>query len=310
VSRIITGRLRLTRTEIDVPALVSTAVDSIRPAAEARALRLAVVIDPSVQEIVGDRERLQQVLWNLLSNAVKFTPAGGTVTARAVTVVGGIEISVADTGAGVSAEFLPFAFDRFRQADQSFTREHGGLGLGLAIVKHIVELHGGRVSAESPGVNQGTTFRVFLPSRTDAALDEADARAAASELPALDLAGRSILVVDDDPATRELMFELLSHCRATVFTAASAQAAFDMIERSIPTLLIADIGMPGQDGIAMIREIRRLPPERGGRVPAIALSAYARAEDRSTALRAGFSDFVAKPARPEDVLRAVQHLLP
>jgi len=311
VSRIITGRLRLTRTEVDVPLLVSTAVDSIRPAADARGLRLAVDIDPSVQPIVGDRERLQQVLWNLLSNAVKFTPPGGTVTARVVTVVGGIEIAIADTGVGVSAEFLPFAFDRFRQADQSFTREHGGLGLGLAIVKHIVELHGGRVAAESPGVNQGTTFRVFLPSRTELGLDEKGSHAAGASDPLdLDLAGRSILVVDDDPATRELLFELLSHCRATVTTAASAQAVFDTLQQSVPTLLIADIGMPGQDGISMIREIRRLPPERGGRVPAIALSAYARAEDRSTALRAGFSDFVAKPARPEDVLRAVQQLLP
>ena len=311
VSRIITGRLRLTRTEVDMPALVSAAVDSIRPAADARGLRLAVDIDPSVQDIVGDRERLQQVLWNLLSNAVKFTPAGGTVTARVVTVVGGIEVSIADTGAGVSAEFLPFAFDRFRQADQSFTREHGGLGLGLAIVKHIVELHGGRVSAESPGVNQGTTFRVFLPSRSEATVDAAESRDATVDgVQDLDLDGRSILVVDDDPATRELLFELLTHCHATVFTAASAQAAVDMIGRSVPTLLIADIGMPGQDGISMMREIRRLPPERGGLVPAIALSAYARAEDRSSALRAGFSDFVAKPARPEDVLRAVQHLLP
>jgi len=311
VSRIITGRLRLTRTDVDVPLLVSTAVDSIRPAADARGLRLAVDIDPSVHEIVGDRERLQQVLWNLLSNAVKFTPPGGTVTARAVAVVGGIEITIADTGAGVSAEFLPFAFDRFRQADQSFTREHGGLGLGLAIVKHIVELHGGRVSAESAGVNQGTTFRVFLPARTEKAVDETPSPAAgAGAALDLDLAGRSILVVDDDPASRELLFEFLSHCHATVTTAASAEAAFDTLQQSVPTLLIADIGMPGQDGISMIREIRRLPPERGGRVPAIALSAYARAEDRSTALRAGFSDFVAKPARPEDVLRAVQHLLP
>jgi len=160
-------------------------------------------------------------------------------------------------------------------------------------------------------VNQGTTVRVFLPSRTEAATDEPDPPAAGSSaLPDLDLAGRSILVVDDDPATRELLFELLTHCRATVFTAASAQAAVDAIGRSVPTLVIADIGMPGQDGISMMREIRRLPPERGGRVPAIALSAYARAEDRSSALRAGFSDFVAKPARPEDVLRAVQQLLP
>ena len=311
VSRIITGRLRLTRTEVDVPALVSTAVDSIRPAADARGLRLVMDVDRSLQDIVGDRERLQQVLWNLLSNAVKFTPPGGTVTARAVAVVGGIEIAIADTGAGVSAEFLPFAFDRFRQADQSFTREHGGLGLGLAIVKHIVELHGGRVSAESPGVNQGTTFRVFLPSRAEATITAPEShRPERDAVEDLDLDGRSILVVDDDPATRELLFELLTHCRATVFTAASAQAAVDMIGRSVPTLLIADIGMPGQDGISMMREIRRLPPDRGGRVPAIALSAYARAEDRSSALRAGFSDFVAKPARPEDVLRAVQQLLP
>ena len=310
VSRIITGRLRLTRTDVDVPALVSAAVESIRPAADARGLRLTVDTDPAVQNIGGDRERLQQVLWNLLSNAVKFTPAGGTVTTRVVNVVGGIEISVTDTGTGVSAEFLPFAFDRFRQADQSFTREHGGLGLGLAIVKHIVELHGGRVSAESPGVNQGTTFRVFLPSRVETTVNAADSRAQDAEsVQDLDLGGRSILVVDDDPATRELLFELLTHCRATVFTAASAQAAVDLIGRSVPTLVIADIGMPGQDGISMMREIRRLPPERGGRVPAIALSAYARAEDRSSALRAGFSDFVAKPARPEDVLRAVQHLL-
>ncbi len=309
VSRIVTGRLWLTRESIALPLFVATAVDSIRLAAKAKGIALRLEIDDSAGAVYGDRERLQQVLWNLLSNSVKFTPHGGRITVGVVRADNGVRIDVSDTGLGLAPDFLPFAFDRFRQADQSFTRVHGGLGLGLAIVKQIVELHGGRVEAESAGLGHGTTFRVFLPlepvpsATTDSKLLPANA------LPEVDLTGRSILVVDDNACTRELLTEMLTHCHARVQTADSAVAALERVEHTPPALIIADIGIPGQDGLTMMATIRQLPADRGGALPAIALSAYARAEDRAAALGAGFTDFLIKPARPEEVLRVVQHLL-
>jgi CheY-like chemotaxis protein len=203
---------------------------------------------------------------------------------------------------------VPFAFDRFRQADQSFTRTHGGLGLGLSIVKHIVELHGGRVSVESGGPGNGATFRVMLPVEglTPASPLRSPDDCALSQI---DLGGRAILVVDDDPSTRELLSEVLTHCHARVMIADSARAALEQVEGETPALVIADIGMPGEDGLTMMARVRKLPHDRGGDVPAIALSAYARAEDRTAAFSAGFNEFLTKPATAEDVLQTVQQLL-
>lgn len=308
VSRIITGRLRLNPESVVVSQLVQDAIESIRPAAEAKSLSIVVHAAPDLRPIHGDRERLQQVMWNLLSNAVKFTPMGGRIEVRTGHRNSAIEIAVTDTGIGLTPEFVPFAFDRFRQADQSFTRTHGGLGLGLSIVKHIVELHGGHVAVESDGPGKGATFRVTLPVEA-VATTTAAAAADDEALPAVDLEGLAILVVDDDPSTRELLTEVLRQCHAHVVTADSARAAFEQVQGETPALMIADIGMPDEDGLTMMTRVRRLPPERGGTVPAIALSAYARAEDRMAALSAGFNEFLTKPASPSAVLRTVQHLL-
>jgi len=220
-----------------------------------------------------------------------------------------VEVAVIDTGIGVPSEFLPFVFDRFRQADQSFTRAYGGLGLGLSIVKHGVELHGGTVVVESAGPNAGATFRVRLP--VEAVAPVQTAKKDDCVLPSLNLEGRSILVVDDDASTREVLSEMLTHCHALVMTADSARAALERLERATPTpaLIIADIGMPGENGLSLMTRLRQLPPTRGGGLPAIALSAYARAEDRAAALNAGFNDFLTKPATVEDLLRTVQQLL-
>ena len=307
VSRIITGRLRLNREPVLPQDIVESAIENVRPAADAKNIDIRLHVD-DMRPIHADRERMQQVLWNILSNSVKFTPSGGRLEVRTRHLDSRVEISVTDTGAGLEPAFLPFVFDRFRQADQTFTRTHGGLGLGLAIVKHLVELHGGHVSAESDGVGKGSTFRVLLPVEAIA-----DSRQhhdeAQSELPSLDLSGRSILVVDDDASTRELLAEILADCHAHVETADCARAALACVEQHPPALIIADIGMPDEDGLSMMGRLRRLPPEHGGTLPAIALSAFARAEDKAAALSAGFSDFLTKPAAPEDVIRAVQHLL-
>ena len=307
VSRIITGRLRLNREPVLPQDLVESAIENVRPAAEAKKIEIRVHMD-DMRPMHADRERMQQVLWNILSNSVKFTPSGGRLDVRTRHLDSQVEISVTDTGVGLEPAFLPFVFDRFRQADQTFTRTYGGLGLGLAIVKHLVELHGGNVSAESEGVGKGSTFRVLLP--VEAIADSRpDHDEAAGALPSLDLSGRSILVVDDDASTRELLAEILAHCHAHVETADSARAALQCVEQHPPALIIADIGMPGEDGLSMMGRLRRLPPEHGGTLPAIALSAYARAEDKAAALSAGFSDFLTKPATPQDVIRAVQLLL-
>jgi signal transduction histidine kinase/CheY-like chemotaxis protein len=308
VSRIITGRLRLHPESVDVRQLIAEAIESVQPAADAKLIAVVTHAREDLRPIHGDRERLLQVLWNLLSNAVKFTPSGGRIDIRPRHTNSEVEIAVTDTGIGLTPEFMPFAFDRFRQADQSFTRAHSGLGLGLSIVKHLVELHGGSVSVESAGSDAGTTFRVKLPVESVAKPHD-HAREGTGASPAVDLHGRAILVVDDDASTRELLTEMLTRCHARVVTAPSAGDALERVARTVPSLIIADIGMPAESGLSMMARLRRLPPERGGDLPAIALSAYARAEDRIAALRAGFNEFLSKPATAEDVLRAVQQLL-
>jgi signal transduction histidine kinase/ActR/RegA family two-component response regulator len=315
VSRIITGRLRLTIGSVRVAQVIENAAETARPAANAKHIDLRIESAEDLPTILGDADRLQQVVWNLVSNAVKFTPTGGSVIISAVQIDSQIEIAVRDTGRGIAPEFLPFAFDRFRQGDQSFTRMHGGLGLGLAIVKHLVELHGGRARAESAGEGKGARFAVYLPVEVPAstAADHRDATLVGSAADIFQqsslLTDRPILVVDDDAGTRELLVAMLSKCGARVEAVDSARAARSRLEQEIPALIIADLGMPDEDGLSLIRSIRQRQAAEGGTVPAIALSAYARAEDEREALKAGFSAFLSKPAAPDDVLREVHRQL-
>jgi CheY-like chemotaxis protein len=289
-------------------------MDTIRPAAEAKNIELTLTVDGEPPRLNGDAERLRQVFWNLLSNAVKFTAPGGRIDATIDRVDSQIRVRIADSGIGIAKEFLPHAFERFRQADQSFTRPHGGLGLGLAIVKHLVETHGGEVAVASEGAGQGATFTVQLPvgGAQLRAVGETEADAAPGpagtpdDLPALN--GCQVLVVDDDATTRELLTTLLDDRGARVATADSAAAALAWLESDTPAIVLADIGMPGRDGLSLIRAIRRRP-DRAGHVPAIALSAYARAEDRRAALAAGFDDYLTNPALPSDVVQAIARLL-
>jgi PAS domain S-box-containing protein len=323
VSRIVTGKLTFNLETIDLATVIGAALDAVRPAAQAKNIRLVEHVDPMTSPIQGDAHRLQQVIWNLLSNAIKFTQPGGVVT---IALHGSrtaparppaarrVEVTVSDTGAGIRREVLPFVFDRFRQADSSTTRSHGGLGLGLAIVRHVVELHGGTVEAHSAGEGKGATFRLELPVR-DAwipggtegrpIVDE-DAVAAAWE-PLLQ--GRRVLVVDDHADARQLIGGILEASGASVITTASSREAFAALSRSAPDVLIADIGLPEEDGYALIRRIRRLDPDHGGRIPAIALTAYARAEDKDRALAAGFQRHVAKPVEPHALVRIVASTL-
>ncbi|MGB7922686.1 MAG: PAS domain S-box protein [Pyrinomonadaceae bacterium] len=302
VSRIITGKLRIDVRQVDPNSFVEAAVEAVRPAAEAKGVRVQKIMDTGVVSVSGDPVRLQQVVWNLLSNAIKFTARGGKVQVRLERVNSHIEIAVSDTGTGIAPEFLPHVFDRFRQADQRTTRQHGGMGLGLAIVRHLVELHGGTVRAESPGEGQGSTFTVLLPVAPVYMEDAKGGRvhpAARDTLPSYDYADRldglKVLVVDDEPDTRELLTAGLGQCGAEVIAVASASEALEAINGGVPDLLISDIGMPGEDGYELIRRVRQLPAEAGGRVPAIALTAYARTEDRLQALRAGYQMHVPKP---------------
>ena len=302
VSRIITGKLRMDVRPSDPNSFIDAAVEAVRPAAEAKGVRVQKVVDTGAVSIPGDPVRLQQVVWNLLANAIKFTPRGGRVQIRSERVNSHLEIVVSDTGQGISRDFLPHVFDRFRQADQKTSRQHGGMGLGLAIVRHLVEMHGGTVSANSEGEGKGATFTVSLPIAPVYQVDPSVGRvhpAARDLLPPNDVTDRldemKILVVDDEADTRELLRQGLEFCGATVSVAGSAAEAVAAITAETPDILISDIGMPGVDGYDLIRQIRRLPASKGGKVPAIALTAYTRTEDRLQALRAGYDMHVPKP---------------
>ena len=302
VSRIITGKLRMDVRPADPNSFIDAAVESVRPAAEAKGLRIQKVMDTGAISIPGDPVRLQQVVWNLLSNAIKFTPRGGRVQIRSERVNSHLEIVVSDTGQGISSEFLPHVFDRFRQADQKTSRSHGGMGLGLAIVRHLVEMHGGTVRANSDGEGKGATFTVMLPIAPLYQVDASGGRVhpgARDLLPPPDSADRldglRILAVDDEPDTRELLRQGLEFLGAKVKVVGSAAEAIDSLRGNVPDILISDIGMPGTDGYDLIRQVRALPPDRGGKVPAIALTAYTRVEDRLQALRAGYDMHVPKP---------------
>jgi CheY-like chemotaxis protein/two-component sensor histidine kinase len=312
VSRAITGKLRIDVRPVDPNSFIEAAVEAVRPAAEAKGVRLQKVLDTGVVSVSGDPVRLQQVVWNLLSNAIKFTPRGGRVQVRLERVNSHVEIAVADTGSGIAPDFLPHVFDRFRQADQKTTRRHGGLGLGLAIVRHLVELHGGSVRAESEGEGHGSTFKVLLPVAPINLSEPSEARvhpAARDTLPAFEcpdrLDGLRILVVDDEQDTREMLKAGLGQCGAVVTTAGSVAEAIGEIQEAPPDVLISDIGMPDEDGYDLIRKVRALTAEGAGRVPAIALTAYARADDRMQALRAGYLMHVPKPVELAELAAVV-----
>ena len=311
ISRMITGRVKLNLAPVSLARVVLDALDTVKPGAHSRGLEIRTDIDEGAV-VQGDAERLQQVFWNILSNACKFTPAGGRIDVKLTDEGHLASLSVTDTGAGIDADFLPYVFDRFRQADQTFTRAHGGLGLGLAIVKHLVEMHGGEVSAESNGPGTGARFEVRLPVATRThvrRLVHEPEPAVDDVLPAVDLMGKFVLLVDDDEATRELMATILTQFGARVTAVDGARAAMSQIDIEVPSLIIADIGMPGEDGLSMMRRIRSQHANKGSAVPAIALSAYARSEDRQAALDAGFDEFLTKPAMPAEILRAVDRAL-
>lgn len=312
MSRIMSGKVRLDVQPTDVAGVVEAAVDAVRPSADAKGLRLRVMLDPRAGPVSGDPNRLQQVVWNLLSNAVKFTPRGGAIDVMLERVDSHLEISVRDSGIGIAAEFLPYVFDRFRQADSTSTRSHGGLGLGLAIVEQLVELHGGRVRVSSAGRDCGSCFVVELPLNALRAPADRDHPASERAVPLagdpLDLAGLRVLVVDDEPDARELVRQLLGECRAEVSTASSAAQALEMLPHLRPDVLLSDIGMPERDGYQLIRDVRRLPAADGGRTPAIALTAFARSEDRTRAMLAGYQVHVSKPIEPHELIATVASL--
>ena len=311
VSRIVSGKLRVEVRPMDLGATVEAALDAIRPAAEAKAIRIESSLEPGAAFVAGDPARLQQVVWNLLSNAIKFTPKGGRVEVRLQRAESHVELSVSDTGEGISPDFLPHVFERFRQADSTTTRAYGGLGLGLGIVRHLVELHGGTVRAESAGPGQGATFIVCLPMpAVRGAFPRPEAAAAAElsldELPALD--GVRVLVVDDEPDARAALAVILQQQQASVTAVGSVAEALDVFEREPPDVLVSDIAMPGEDGFTLIRRVRGLPRGRGRSVPAAALTAYAAREDRMRVLLAGYQSYLVKPVEPAELVAVIANL--
>jgi two-component system CheB/CheR fusion protein len=291
VSRIVSGKLLIDVGPVDIEGVVRSAVEIAGPAAEAKSLELTLVVEGPIGIVYGDEVRLLQVVNNLLTNAIKFTPNGGRIAVRLERCGEQAQLTVTDSGMGIRAEVLPQLFNRFIQADSSVTRTHGGLGLGLSIVRHLVEAHGGRVQAESPGVGRGATFRVTLPI----ASAETSKVAAGPRTNVRAIAGVRVLLVEDDDGTRETFAAMLAELGADVRTAPSAAAGFLAVEEFHPQVILSDIAMPGEDGLSFIGRVRRLAPEQGGMVPAAALTALASPEDRKKALAAGFQIHVAKP---------------
>ena len=314
VSRIISGKIRLNVQPVDLPAVVSAAVETVMPAAEAKQIRVQTILDPRATPISGDPNRMQQIVWNLVSNAVKFTPKQGVVQVRLERVNSHVEIVVSDTGAGITPDFLPHIFERFRQADSGTTREHAGIGLGLAIARHLVELHGGTIHAASEGRDKGSTFRVRLPVMSvhhEEPLQRrlhptTDFRRATTDLP--DLSGLSVLAVDDDADARMLVSETLESRGARVVAVESVDEALHALERARPDIVLADIGMAQSDGFDLIKRIRQSSDTAVRELPAAALTAYARAEDRMKVLQAGFQMHLAKPVDPAELIVAVASL--
>jgi PAS domain S-box-containing protein len=315
VSRIITGKLRLEANPIRLDPVITTALDAIRHMAETKGIQIKSQIEQHTGTVMGDPARLQQVMWNLLTNAVKFNSEGGSIAVRVQRVDSHVQIIVSDTGQGISREFLPFVFERFRQADGTITRSHGGLGLGLSIVRHLVEIHGGTVRAESAGMGKGATFTVELPLRTSEAGDIRPEQFAQSITDAATLEGDAVtapctpalenfrvLVVDDEADARVLLTTMIEECGAKVRAVASTPEALEAMNSFQPDVLVSGIGIPGEDGYSLIRKVRALKPEEGGKIPAIALTAYAREEDRMRALLAGYQVHIAKPVNPTELL--------
>jgi signal transduction histidine kinase/CheY-like chemotaxis protein len=313
MSRIISGMLRLQAKPIGLAPVLEAAVANVRPGAEAKGIALDLVLDVSVGMISGDPDRMEQIVSNLLVNAIKFTPSGGKVEVRLERNGPEVQIVVKDTGAGIRRDFLPYVFDRFRQDDITEARSHGGLGLGLAIVRHLVDLHDGSICAESSGEDQGATFTISLPALVDAEarllepVPPTTGSAQAMDDPPT-LKGLRVLVVDDDADARDLFTRALEQCEAHVTAVASAGAALTALEGRKADVLVSDIGMPRESGYVLIRKIRRLTREQGGEIPALALSAYAGADDVKLALSAGFQAHVAKPVEPVTLARAVADL--
>lgn len=316
ISGIITGKIRLNVQTVQLLTVIEAAIDTMRPATEAKNIRLQVILDPAAGPILGDSERLQQIVWNLLSNAIKFTPKNGRVQVCLQRINSHIEIVVSDTGQGISAEFLPYIFERFRQADASISRTFGGLGLGLAIVRQLVEMHGGTVHAHSPGEGQGTTVTVKLPLIAVGSVAIEPERVhptvggSAPFASAYQLHGLRLLIVDDDADMRDLLTCTLEACGANVVAVASADEAIITLSVSSPPMdiLISDLGMPDEDGYALLRRVRKLEPKNGGRIPAIALTAYARTQDRTATLLAGFQSHIAKPVELAELIALIANL--
>ena len=320
VSRIITGKLSLSVTQVNLAPVVEAAIDAVRLAADAKGIRLEWALDADAGLVSGDPVRLQQVVWNLLSNAIKFTPKDGIVNVRLARVRSQAEITVSDTGKGISVEFLPYVFDRFRQADSTSTRQQSGLGLGLAIVRHLVEMHGGTVSAASTGEGRGATFTLrfplmaarsageSLPQSNDAPPDEGQAPVLLSTSKPSDdlkLRGLRVMIVDDDADARELLEVILLQFGAEIKLATSARQALEILEGWRPDAIVSDVGMPNEDGYSLIHKIRSLSPGRGGLTPAIALTGYGRPEDRLQLLAAGYQVHLSKPV---DLLKLIDSI--
>jgi CheY-like chemotaxis protein/two-component sensor histidine kinase len=314
VARIVNGRLRLDIRPVRLIEVLESAIDTVRPAAEAKQIRMQSLLDPAASPLAGDSDRLRQVFWNLLSNAVKFTPKGGRIQIVSQRINSHIEVIVSDTGIGIQPELLPQVFDRFRQGDSSSSRQNPGLGLGLAIVRNLVELHGGTVHAESKGPGQGATFIVRLPTLIALSTRDEEARVhpAVEEIrPPEDgpsLANLRVLVVDDEPGAREVAAVILAQAHAEVRTAASAQEALQVMDQWEPDVLVADIGMPEVDGYEFIRRVRARGPHGGGAVPAAALTAYARTQDRMRVLSEGYQTHVPKPIQSAELVTVVASL--
>jgi PAS domain S-box-containing protein len=313
VSRINTGKLRIETALIDPGPVLEMALEAVRPTAEAKGVRLEPAVDHGVGSILADSDRLRQILWNLLTNAVKFTPAGGRIEVTLRRAGASVEIAVADTGQGIHPDFLPHVFERFRQADASTTRTHAGLGLGLSIAHQLVEMHGGTIRAESEGEKRGATFIVKLPLSAPSMraqpvpINVPGAPARLSEFPK-ELAGLKVVIIDDEEDGRRLLGEMLTQCDSRVATASSAAEGLRLIRRFRPDLLLADIAMPGEDGLALIREVRALPPQTGRQIATVAVTACASEEDRARALQAGFDVHLAKPVKLSELFAVVTRL--
>jgi PAS domain S-box-containing protein len=313
VSRIISGRLRLDIRPFELIEVIEAAIDTLRPAADAKRIRLEALLDRSASTMAGDPDRLRQVFWNLLSNAVKFTSNDGCIRILSRRIDAHIEVVVSDTGIGIEPQFLPYVFDRFRQGDSGTDRQSSGLGLGLAIVRHLIELHGGTVHAESKGSGQGASFTMRLPILiAHSATDGERTRTPVEEIISVEdgpsLKNLKVLVVDDEASAREVVSTVLVQALAEVRTAESAGEAFEILDEWLPDVIVADIGMPNVDGYEFIRQVRARSPQSGGVVPAAALTAYARTQDRLRVLSAGFEMHVPKPIQRVELITVVASL--